>query len=181
MGAGALPRPDRPRSAGHQITKEDCLAEAVRCHLEDMLATARRLLRSEDLAWDAVQEALCALWLEAAPPLALRGWLIQAVKNRSLHALRSGRRRRYHESACACLRCLLYEDDPARKLQDREFAELVWKAVQGLPEGYRFVFEMREFLGLDYDSIAQELDVAVGTVRSRLNRARRAVRDGLQS
>ena len=50
-----------------------------------------------------------------------------------------------------------------------------------LPEGFRVVFELREFMAMDYESIAKELEVSVGTVRSRLHRSRRLVREFLKS
>ena len=43
------------------------------------------------------------------------------------------------------------------------------------------VFELREFMAMDYESIAKELEVSVGTVRSRLPRSRRLVREFLKS
>lgn len=177
MRAEAVSKTDGPRAVGYQNLKTDkYLCEVIHCHLDDMLAVARRLLGSPDLAWDAVQETLLTLWLESEAPEPLRGWLLRTVKNRSLHLLRTGRRRLYHETACACLRCLVSEDDAARRLEDREFAERVWTGVQELPEGFRLVFELREFMAMDYDAIAEELEVSVGTVRSRLHRSRRLIR-----
>ena len=142
-----------------------------------MLAAARLLLRSDDLAWDAVQEALQALWKEGAIEAPLRPWLLRTVRLRAFHLLRSERRRRHHEAACACLRCFIAEDDTARRLEEQELMDLAGKAVESLPLVYRTVVEMRDWLGMDYVSIAAELGVPVGTVRSRLSRARDLVRD----
>ena len=106
MSADSVAKIDGFRTFGYRDVKtEQYLSEVIQNHLEDMLAVARRLLGCTDLAWDAVQETLMALWLESEPPESLRGWLLRTVKNRSLHHLRSGRRRQYHEIACACLRC----------------------------------------------------------------------------
>lgn len=181
MRAEAVRIIDGPRAVGHRDLKtEKYLSEVIHGHLDEMLALARRLLGSSDLAWDAVQETLLALWLEDENPECLRGWLLRTVKNRSLHLLRTGRRRLYHETACTCLRCLASEDDTARRLEDREFAERAWRSVQELPDGFRLVFELREFMGMDYESIAAELQVSVGTVRSRLHRSRRLIREYLK-
>jgi RNA polymerase sigma-70 factor (ECF subfamily) len=51
--------------------------------------------------------------------------------------------------------------------------------VSALPEGQRRAFVLRELEGLDYRDIASQLHVPIGTVRSRLARARRALRDDL--
>ena len=71
---------------------------------------------------------------------------------------------------------LVAEDDTARQLEDSELLDLARRAVESLPTAYRTVIEMRDWLGMDYASIAVELGVPVGTVRSRLSRARDHVR-----
>ena len=159
-----------------ELSRDDLVSRAVRDHLDVMLAAARRLLRSDDLAWDAVQESLQALWKQGPIETPLRGWLLRAVRHRAFHLLRSERRRREHEAACACLRCLIVEEDPAHLFEERELLELIREAVESLPLAYRTVFEMRDWLGMDYASIALELGVPVGTVRSRISRARDQVR-----
>lgn len=53
--------------------------------------------------------------------------------------------------------------------------------VNGLPEPYRETLRLQVFANLDYDAIAQRLDVPVGTVRSRLAKARELLRNALTS
>ncbi len=166
------------RSSGR--IRDDLVSRAVRDHLDVMLAAARRVLPSDDLAWDAVQESLQALWKEGAINTPLRGWLLRAVRLRAFHLLRSERRRRQHEAACACLCCLVAYDDPARRMENRELLNLAVKAIERLPPAYRSVVEMRDWLDMDYASIALELGVPVGTIRSRLSRARDQVRAALR-
>ena len=158
------------------LSQDDLVSQAVRDHLDVMLAAARLLLRSDDLAWDAVQESLQALWKQGSIETPLRGWLLRTVRHRAFQLLRSERRRRHHEAACACLLCLVAEDDTARQLEDSELLDLARRAGESLPTAYRTVIEMRDWLGMDYASIAVELGVPVGTVRSRLSRARDHVR-----
>ncbi|MHC5540577.1 hypothetical protein ACYOEI_20340, partial [Singulisphaera rosea] len=64
----------RPRKALVGKGQEGLLLE-VQPLLRPMVAVARKILGSDDLAWDAVQEALLSLWLEAEPPAKLRPWL----------------------------------------------------------------------------------------------------------
>jgi RNA polymerase sigma-70 factor (ECF subfamily) len=148
----------------------------VRPCLPDVLAVARRVLGSDDLAWDAVQEALIALWREPELPADLRGWLVRAALNRSLHASRSERRRRRHE-ACACGERpeLQPELDPALAAEAAERERRLDLALGTLPCEQREVFLLRERESLDYAAIARRLAVPVGTVRSRLARARRGI------
>ena len=55
----------------------------------------------------------------------------------------------------------------------------VREALQRLDESYRTILILREFEGFDYQAIAEVLDIKVGTVRSRLSRARQQLRDEL--
>jgi RNA polymerase sigma-70 factor (ECF subfamily) len=70
--------------------------------------------------------------------------------------------------------------DPDRMLQTREIARRVWGALDRLPFDQRTVLVLREIDGLSYDEIAASLDVAVGTVKSRLARARQGLREALE-
>ena len=56
----------------------------------------------------------------------------------------------------------------------------IWAALERLPFNQRTAIVLREVDGLTYDEIAYSLDVAVGTVKSRLARARRALRADLR-
>jgi RNA polymerase sigma-70 factor (ECF subfamily) len=70
--------------------------------------------------------------------------------------------------------------DPATVAADRELGAAIAAAVVELPEPQRIAFVLREYHDLDYAEIAKALDVDVGTVKSRLSRARGAVRDALR-
>ena len=65
---------------------------------------------------------------------------------------------------------------PDRVLQQRETRDRVWQALDVLPFDQRAVIVLREIDGLSYEEIATSLDVAVGTVKSRLARAREGLR-----
>ena len=69
--------------------------------------------------------------------------------------------------------------DPATAASDVELGAAIAKAVVGLPEPQRIAFVLREYHDLDYAEIGSALDVDVGTIKSRLSRARAAVRDTL--
>jgi RNA polymerase sigma-70 factor (ECF subfamily) len=139
-------------------------------------------LHSEDLADDAVQEALLSLWKEGRMPANPEGWLVRAVVLRSLHLNRSRRRRRGYEERAGALRpesdsC----GDVSRVLETQEVAHAIAALLGRLPEHLRTVFVLRETEQRDYESIAAELGVPVGTVRSRLHRAREVLRHGLRT
>jgi RNA polymerase sigma-70 factor (ECF subfamily) len=58
--------------------------------------------------------------------------------------------------------------------------EVLDAAIRGLPEKYRMAFMLRDIQELPYDEVAKVLGVPLGTVKSRVNRARLMLRDKLQ-
>lgn len=158
----------------------------LRPHLPEMLRVARGMLRGsgDDLAWDAVQEVLLRLWR--------RGTLLPAEEaGRVLrhltaceckHQMRTRLRRRDHEERAQDVR----EDDegrqdPAGAAARGELAAQIAEALSELRPELRQAFELYELQGLDYAAIAAHVDVPVGTVRSRLSRARAALREALHA
>lgn len=69
---------------------------------------------------------------------------------------------------------------PEAALQTRQIAETVNRAVEGLPEDLRTAITLREIEGLSYEEIAQAMDCPIGTVRSRIFRAREAISEQLR-
>jgi len=149
-------------------------------HATHLLAIAERVLGSPDLARDALQEALLALWREPKSPPNLRGWLARAVLHRSLHQRRSESRRLKWEQlagehwADICPLC-----DPERDALSRELKRRIDAALDTVSTDQRVAFALRAFEGLDYAEIAERTGVPIGTVRSRLNRARAILREEL--
>lgn len=145
-------------------------------HLARAHAVARALLGCDHLAADAVQEALVALWHQASPPTELRGWLVRAVVHRARHLRRTLQRRQRHEHHAAA-HCLLHAgcDNPLHHAYAHELGARLAAALAELPAEQRRAFELYVQTGLDYRGIAAELDWPVGTVRSRLHRARQAL------
>jgi RNA polymerase sigma-70 factor, ECF subfamily len=177
---GRSTNPAGPMPAGRVDSWHDRFDELVGPRIGRLRRLARRILRSEDLADDAVQETLLCLWREGRLPPNPDGWLVRTVINRSLHLNRSRRRRRAHEERAAARRP---EHDPegdaSRPLEVAEIASAIDVALAALPEHLRGVFVLREAEQLDYESIAKVLRVPLGTVRSRLHRAREALQDAL--
>jgi len=66
-------------------------------------------------------------------------------------------------------------DTPERQLMRQELENTVMKAVSGLPEELRLAITLREVEGLSYEDIALKMGCPIGTVRSRIFRARDAI------
>lgn len=167
--------PDGPRFA--PAPDESVLDSEVMPHLPMLRQVAQRILRCPEQAEDAVQDAIVVLWKRNERPPELRGWLVKTVIHRSLHRRRTeARRQRWEDAAAvsASVTCPLC--DPEEEFAQRELLEVVEAAVESLGEEHREVISLRS-QGLEYDEIAQRLDLPIGTVRSRLNRARRALRE----
>jgi RNA polymerase sigma-70 factor, ECF subfamily len=66
-------------------------------------------------------------------------------------------------------------DTPERELMRQQLEQTVMRAVEALPEELRLAITLREVDGLSYDEIARRMDCPIGTVRSRIFRAREAI------
>ena len=66
-------------------------------------------------------------------------------------------------------------DTPERELMRQEMERTVMRAVDALPEELRVAITLREVEGMSYEEIAQKMDCPIGTVRSRIFRARDAI------
>lgn len=157
--------------------------EAVGPHLPALRKAALAILRSEDLADDAVQETLLRAWRYSGLPEAPKGVLLTLVRRSCLHILRCSRRRADHEyfagsehSRCCC------SMDPAgaaggpvasAMTKDELGAAVV--ATANLTREHREVLGLVGLRGLSYREAAGALGVPVGTVRSRTSRARVAL------
>lgn len=152
------------------------LEETITPFRDSLRDRARRILGSSDLADDALQETLWTLWRNGVPSTETRGWLMHTIMHRAMHAARCRRRRSDREASASRVRdSLLTCPDPACELERRELCAALETAWRHLADPFRDVFCLREIEGLEYDEIARRLGVPIGTVRSRLARAREAV------
>lgn len=164
------------------------VASLVRSETPRLLAVARRILRQEEDAKDAVQDALISALssldrFEGGSQLST--WLHRIVVNAALMKLRS-RRARPEESIDEFLPA--FEADghisvpasewvPADELLLRdETKRLVRASIDRLPESYRTVLLLRDIEELTTDETAQALNITTTAVKVRLHRARQALR-----
>jgi RNA polymerase sigma-70 factor (ECF subfamily) len=139
-------------------------------------SVARGMLASEDLAMDCVQEALLLLWQQPEPPPDPQGWLVRTVVHKALHIRRASARRSLHEDRASlqreepCPWC-----DPALEVEQQDLVQHLERAIDSLSVEMREVLHLRVEHGLEYGDIAAALQVPIGTVRSRLYRARMAL------
>ncbi len=150
-------------------------------HVERLFARSRRVVKSDDVAWDVVQDTLTHAAFDAELPEDAGGVLLHLTRLRALARLRADRRRVVHEQcACALCRESSTHDDPAMAAIAAETRSSIDGALANLPPSIREAMVLRHHDDLSYEDIARRLDVPVGTVRSRLARARELLRSALE-
>jgi RNA polymerase sigma-70 factor (ECF subfamily) len=150
---------------------------------------ALRVLGDPDEADDVVQETYVRAWgrmEELRDPAAAMGWLSRIARNAARDRLRWWKRRpreSFDEAALPLARALANLDGPLpadEALASAQMSAAVAGAVAALPDKHRVVLLLREADGMTYEEIADSLGIAVGTVESRLHRARAALARRLQ-
>jgi RNA polymerase sigma-70 factor (ECF subfamily) len=152
--------------------------QLVRRHREGVVNVVYRMCGDADLAEDSAQEAFIRAWARLAsyrPKSPFRNWLYRIATNVALDALR--RQREMLDIDTVPLAAS--DGGPQEVIEERERGERVRQAVLALPEASRAVLVLREYEGLSYQEIADTLGIPMGTVMSRLNYARKLLRDSL--
>lgn len=163
----------------------------LRCERK-LYTSAYRFMGNHFDAGDVVQEALIKAYQALSN---FRGessfstWLLHIVANVSRDELR---RRRRAPLVCLDASYPSGNDELPRPAVDRpagpdavyeakESEEIIQKLINSLPVEYRLTLVMRDIQGFSYEEIAQQLECSVGTVKSRLNRARAILRKKLSA
>ena len=166
-------------------------AELVSGHERMVYQLALHLLGDRDEALDLSQEVFFSVFRTIGHfrgQSALKTWISRIAIKQARTRQRWWRRRHkadqvsldQHVAAHGDLRQPGEHTSPDRAYARKELAEKLWTALDRLPFDQRTVIVLREIDGLRYDDIAFSLGVAVGTVKSRLTRARQALRQQLQ-
>jgi RNA polymerase sigma-70 factor (ECF subfamily) len=151
-------------------------------HLDCAYNLARWMVRSEHDAQDVVQEA-CLRALRSFETFRggdARCWLLAIVRNTCCTWLDRNRRGQPEPLMDDDLEEFASDDaDPQRQLIRKVDADLVHSAIDALPVAYREIVVLRELEGLSYKEIAGVAGVPIGTVMSRLARARKQLEERL--
>lgn len=143
-------------------------------------ALAFQILDNVDDAADAVQDALTQALSRPnafdARKGALKPWFLRIVRNRCIDMLR---RKRPTEETVAEL--IHTGAGPQETLENRQRVRALNRALASLPLEQRQIIVLRDYLDLSYAEIADILDIAKGTVMSRLHRARLALGEALKN
>lgn len=167
----------------------DAFNELVARHERTMFNTALRLLRDVAAAEDATQDAFIRAWtnIHQFRGGEVRPWMARIVTNRCYDVLRTKSRR-----PTDSLDAELVEVEPRWSSQSsdespeslalrRELSIHLERALHALPDDQRVVVLLSDVQGLSYQEVADATDAALGTVKSRLSRARGKLRDVLST
>ena len=157
--------------------------ELVATYQHLVFGVAVRMLGNAAEAEEIAQEA----FLRAHRALAdfrgdakLSTWLYAIVSRLCLTRLASGERRMARQGEETLMRLANTEGDPAAAVERSEVEAALHRAIAELPEERRIVVVLRDLEGLSYEEIAQTLELELGTVRSRLHRARMDLKDKME-
>jgi len=165
----------------------DAFNQLVLLHQQSAYTVAYRMLGDEERATDATQEAFirCYRSLDQFRGGIFRAWLLRIVTNCCYDQLRLRQRRPTtpiddlveDEEHSDILR-----DDtesPEEHLERSQLNDFLQTSLDILPPEQRAIVVMSDIEGLSYEEIAEATSLALGTVKSRLNRARGKLRDYL--
>jgi RNA polymerase sigma-70 factor, ECF subfamily len=157
---------------------EQTFLDCVNAHAPSLRRFARRLTRNHADAEDVMQDTLVRALEkrgELREPGRLRAWLLAIVRTCWLNSRRGLRNKLEVLQGGKSLGVDLGpRGDLEREILDRSFTDDLLLALETLPEEWRETLWLREVEDLSYEEIARMLNCPLGTVRSRLARARAA-------
>ena len=164
-----------------QSGDRNAFSEVVRNHAQGVMNVIYRMCGDVHIAEDAAQETFIQAWLHLStyrPQASLRNWLYRIAVNAATDMLR--KEKRILPNAIEDLQLTDGQPGPELLVSQQERIVMVQKAVLSLPEASRAVLVLREYEGLSYQEISATLDIPIGTVMSRLNYARKLLKDNLE-
>ncbi len=147
----------------------------VTAHQHRVFGVALRMLRNRAEAEEIAQEVFLRVHRaidEFRGEAKLSTWLYAIASRLCLNRLASRERRMAREGEEALTRVASGDTDPVDELERGELETALHRAIAELPEERRIVVVLRDLEGLSYEEIAAALELELGTVRSRLHRAR---------
>lgn len=166
--------------------------QMMRAYGGRLLAVATRLMRNPDDAADALQDAMLSAYRSMdkfAGDSKLSTWLHRIVVNASLMKLRSKKRHptsqiddmlpQFHADGHRIQQASEWQATGAAAMERQENRDVVRREIDALPETYRTVLLLRDIEEMDTATTAEMLGINDGAVKTRLHRARLALRERL--
>lgn len=169
------------------------IEELIRKIQSEVFATLSYLLKNNDNISDLTQEVLLKVAKNIQNlknPKCFKGWLNQIITNTYYDDIR--KKKKVPETISIDYTCepLNFsvkieipdkKNKPIEKCITAECERVIKAAIRDLPEAFRIAIILREFQGLSYEEIAQTTNSNVGTVKSRISRARIKLQEALKN
>lgn len=175
-------------------TKKE-FADVAFPYMNEMYSAALRMTRNPQAAEDLSAEVFTKAWKsfhQFERGTNMRAWLYRILTNTYINDYRKKVRQgtpvnldQYENPDEFYLYNKLLEnadekkEDPAEAIMAKFAEQDILRAMDSLPEGYRETVILSDLQGLSYEEIAKNLDIPLGTVRSRLNRGRKQLQKAL--
>jgi RNA polymerase sigma-70 factor, ECF subfamily len=168
---------------------ESAIRSIMKANNQRLYRLARSILRDDTEAEDVVQETYIRLFThlgEFRGESSLSTWLSRIAINEALGRVRKRRSVALTEQAeTASARIIPFPltaaaDDPERTMAQREIQKVVERSIDELPDTFRTVLVARVIEGMSVEATAELLDLNVVTVKTRLHRARKLLRDSVE-
>jgi len=169
-----------------QAGDQDAFEELFLRYRDKAYALALRMLRHPDMAADVVQETflrLCKGLRRFRGEASFSTYLYRVVSNLCMDEIRRRQRGQQVSMSVSGEEGGRQREiagglsDPEEELVRKEYARRVEEALGRLPEDYRLAVVLRDVHGLSYEEMAAVMQCPLGTVKSRLSRARGMLRD----
>ena len=182
--------PDKELVKRAKAGDQGAFEQLVLLNQNKVYALALRLVDDREEAADLAQDAFVKAWQGLASfqgESSFATWIYRLTTNVCIDHLRRQKRREGVEPAVSLddedsgwAEPADWESDPQLLLEKSERGKALVRGLDMLPDWQRRVLVLRELSGLSYQEIGQTLDIDLGTVRSRIARARMALRKILQ-
>lgn len=170
----------------------EAFEELIEAYQKKIFNFAYRIIGNYDDAADLAQEALIRIFKSIGgfkEQSSFSTWIYRITTNVCLDEIRRRKNKKEHSldeevqvDDGQLKRQIMSEDPGPDEVYEREeLRGIVKEAIDKLPEEQRIVITLRDIQGLSYDEIAEVLDCPGGTVKSRISRARQALKKVLSS
>jgi RNA polymerase sigma-70 factor (ECF subfamily) len=136
------------------------------------------MIHDHHAAEDITQEVFIAVFnkLSTFDPMRCRfsTWMFTIARNKSINHLRGNRKTLSLDS-----QEFVSSSDPSEQICNEEFFQQMDRALSALPKNQKRAFVLAEFEKLPYEEIAQVECVSIGTIKSRVHRAKKKLRKAL--
>jgi len=172
------PSPGEIRRAGFEA---EAIPELELLHARALRLTGGDAMRAADLVQETMVRAFRS-WEGYERGTNVGAWLMTILRNTFISDYRRRKRAptpvELDERAVSVFN-LVSDSDPEGEFFHRIIDREVMRAIEALPEAFRVPLVLSDLYGLDYAEIGERLDIPLGTVKSRLHRARRRLQHRL--